>query len=63
MERHSVYSKYAKANVRPRGVMLKTIECLTAVCEFVLQSLFYVDSQTNTTGKDMNPLALNNLKG
>ena len=41
----------------PRGVMVKTMDC-GIVCEFVLQSRYYVHFRANTLGKGMNPLIL-----
>ena len=38
----------------PRGVM----GCEIVVCEFVLQSCYYVHFRANTLGKGMNPLIL-----
>ena len=42
----------------PRGVMVKAIDCGIVVSKFVLQSRYYVRFQSNTLGKDMNPLIL-----
>ena len=42
----------------PRGVMIKAVDCRIIVCEFVLQSLYYVHFRANTLGKGMNPLIL-----
>ena len=42
----------------PRGVMVKAMDCGIVVCEFVLQSRYYVHLQVNTLGKGMNPLIL-----
>ena len=39
-----------------RGVMVKVMDCGIVVSEFKLQSRYYVHFQTNTLGKDMNPL-------
>ena len=41
-----------------RGVMVKAMDCRIVVCEFVLQSRYYVHFRTNTLGKGMNPLIL-----
>ena len=38
----------------PRGV--KAMDCGIVVCEFVLQSNYYVHFRANTLGKGMNPL-------
>ena len=40
----------------PRGVMVKAMDCGIIVCEFILQSRYYV--RANTLGKGMNPLIL-----
>ena len=42
----------------PRGVMVKAMDCGIVVCEFVLQSRYYVHFRANTLGKGMNPLIL-----
>ena len=42
----------------PRGVMVKAMDCGIVVCEFVLQSRYYVHFRANTLGKCMNPLIL-----
>ena len=42
----------------PRGVMAKAMDCGIVVCEFVLQSRYYVHFRANTFGKGMNPLIL-----
>ena len=42
----------------PHGVMVKAMDCGIVVCEFVLQSLYYVHFRANTLGKGMNPLIL-----
>ena len=42
----------------PRGVMVKAMNCGIVVCEFVLQSRYYVHFRANTLGKGMNPLIL-----
>ena len=42
----------------PRGVMVKTLDCVIVVREFVLQSRYYVHFRANTLGKGMNPLIL-----
>ena len=42
----------------PHGVMVKAMECRIVVCEFVLQSCYYVLFRANTLGKGMNPLIL-----
>ena len=41
-----------------RGVMVKAMDCGIVVCEFVLQSRYYVHFRANTLGKGMNPLIL-----
>ena len=38
--------------------MVKAMNCGIVVCEFVLQSRYYVDFRANTLGKGMNPLIL-----
>ena len=43
---------------RPRGVMVKAMNCGIVVREFVLQSRYYVHFRANTLGKGMNPLIL-----
>ena len=40
------------------GVMVKAMNCGIVVCEFVLQSRYYVHFRANTLGKGMNPLIL-----
>ena len=42
----------------PLGVMVKAMDCGILVCEFVLQSHYYVHFRANTLGKGMNPLIL-----
>ena len=42
----------------PRGVMVKAMNCVIVVREFVLQSRYYVHFWANTLGKGMNPLIL-----
>ena len=42
----------------PRGVMVKAMDCVIVVREFVLQSRYYVHFRANTLGKGMNPLIL-----
>ena len=42
----------------PHGVMVKALDCRIVVCEFVLQSRYYVHFRANTLGKGMNPLIL-----
>ena len=42
----------------PRGVMVKAMDFRMVVCEFKLQSRYYVHFRTNTLGKGMNPLIL-----
>ena len=42
----------------PRGVMLKAMDFGIVVCEFVLQSHYYVYFRANTLVKGMNPLIL-----
>ena len=42
----------------PRGVIVKMMDCGIVVCEFVLQSRYYVHFWANTLGKSMNPLIL-----
>ena len=39
----------------PCGVMVKAMDCGIVVCEFVLQSRYYVHFRANTLGKGMNP--------
>ena len=39
-------------------VMVKAVDCGIVVCEFVLQSRYYVHFRANTIGKGMNPLIL-----
>ena len=38
----------------PCGVMVKAMDCGIIVCEFVLQSRYYVHIRVNTLGKGMN---------
>ena len=38
----------------PRGVMVKALDCGIVVCEFVLQSRYYVHLRANSLGKGMN---------
>ena len=49
-----VYS--GEAGGCPRGIMVKAMDCKIVVCEFVLQSRYYVHFRANTLGKGMNPL-------
>ena len=42
----------------PRGVMVKAMDCKIVVCEFVLQSRYYVSFRANTLEKGMNPFIL-----
>ena len=44
--------------IKPRGVMVKAMNCGIVVREFVLQSRYYVHFRANTFGKGMNPLIL-----
>ena len=55
-----VYKKKKKKKERkkerktcPRGVMVKAMDYGIVVCEFELQSLYYVYLRTNTLGKGM----------
>ena len=41
-----------------RGVMVKAMDFGIVVCEFRLQSRYYVHFQANTLGKGTNPLIL-----
>ena len=43
---------------RPRGVLVKAMNCGIIVSEFRHQSHDYIHFQTNTLGKGMNPLIL-----
>ena len=43
---------------RPRGVMVKAIDCGIVISEFEHQSRYYVHTQTNTVRKGMNSLIL-----
>ena len=47
-----------KTGVVPRGVMVKAMDCGIVVCEFILQSCYYVHFRANTLEKGMNPLIL-----
>ena len=38
----------------PNDIMAKLLDCGFEVCEFELQSHYYVNSSTNTLGKVMN---------
>ena len=38
--------------------MVKAMDCVIVVSEFVLQLLYYVHFRANTLGKGMNPLIL-----
>ena len=42
----------------PRGVMVKAMDCGIVVCEFVLQSRYYIHFWANTLAKGMSPLIL-----
>ena len=42
----------------PRGVMVKAMDFGIVVCEFKLQSFYYVHFRANTLGKGMKPLIL-----
>ena len=42
----------------PRDVMVQAMDYRIVVCEFVLQSRYYVPFRVNTIGKGMNPLIL-----
>ena len=42
----------------PRGVMVKVMDCRIVVCEFVLQSRYYVHFRATTLGKGINLLIL-----
>ena len=53
-----ILKKKKKWGVCPRGVMVKAMDCGIVVCEFVLQSRYYVHFWANTLGKGMNPLIL-----
>ena len=41
----------------PRGVMVKAMDFGIVVCEFKLQSAYYVHFRASTLGKGMNPLS------
>ena len=43
---------------RPRGVMVKAMNCRIVVNEFILQSRYYVHFRAKTLGKGMSPLIL-----
>ena len=43
---------------RPRGVMVKAMDCGIVVREFVLQSRYYIHFRASTLGKGMSPLIL-----
>ena len=43
---------------RLHGVMVKAMDCGIVVCEFVLQSRYYIHFRANTLGKGMNPIIL-----
>ena len=47
----------------PRGVMVKAMNCVIVINEFLLQSCYYVHFQANTLGKGMNPLILPAMGG
>ena len=42
----------------PRGVMVKVLDCGIIASKFKFQSYYYVNFQTNTLGKGINPLIL-----
>ena len=44
--------------MRPRGVMGNVVDCDSMICEFELQSRYYVPFRANTLGKDMKPFIL-----
>ena len=46
------------SGVKPRGVMVKAMDCGIVVSEFVLLSRYFVYFRANTLGKGMNPLIL-----
>ena len=51
-------SPYVRFQLRwgcPRGVMVKAMDCGIVVCEFELQSRYYVHFRANTLGKGMHP--------
>ena len=39
----------------PGGVMVRAMDCEVVISEFMLQSRYYVHSQTNTLEKAMTP--------
>ena len=45
----------------PCGLMVKAMDCRIVVCEFILQSQYYVHLCANTLGKGMNPLILTTI--
>ena len=50
--------KLDKGGGRPRGEMVKVMDCGIVVREFVLQSRYYVHFRASSLGKGMNPLIL-----
>ena len=58
LRHHTADSISASQGGCPRGVMVKAMDCKIVVCEFVLQSRYYVHFRANTLGKGMNPLIL-----
>ena len=55
----SQYSVVSKSTGEcPHGVMVKAMDFGIVVCEFKLQSRYYIHFQANTLGKGMNPLIL-----
>ena len=55
---YNMYKMYIYNMGGPRGVMVKAMDCRIVVCEFVLESGYYVHFRANTLGKGMNPLIL-----
>ena len=64
-QRNNLYPKIPYNNMYSKGrhskshvVMVKALNCRIVVCEFELQSRYYVHFRTNTLGKGSNPLIL-----
>ena len=56
---HSKLAKHKLTNyAKACGVMAKAMDCGIVVCEFVLQSRYYVHFREYTLRKGMNPLIL-----
>ena len=52
------YQLHLKPGTSPHSIMVKVMDCDLKVIELKLHLYYYIHFQTNTPGKDMNPLIL-----